>query len=155
MSSGEKDDLLVNGKGLSITRGETQLQKAMFSSFLQASDTEHCRALIQMMLFAMECSARKLDQDPKFRARLDQIIRNEVFNYYVSILLADYPLSEGAIESYYYSHREEFKLKNGGLMPLDSKSRDLVRKKIMGIKKAEIINDELARLMKKYPGENS
>jgi hypothetical protein len=149
-SAEEKEGLLVKGEGIAITRADVDALKARVQTYLQTTDTEHCRALLRMTLFAREARARKLDEDPDFKARIEYIVLQELFNLYVRSVLSAYPLSEEVVESYYFSHQDEFQGKDGNITPLNDSVRESIRNKIMNLKRSEIIRDELDQLMEKY-----
>jgi hypothetical protein len=102
-----------------------------------------------MKLFAKEAQTTGLDKNPAFQAKLDQMILQELSNLFVTSRLDSYPLSDEAIESYYRSHPEEFGGRDN-LKPLDDQMKKTIKDKIMGIKRAQIVNEEMDRLMEKY-----
>jgi hypothetical protein len=144
-----EDKILAEGNGLVVRESEVGVLRERFSSRFQTTETEYCRALLRMKLFAKEAQATGLDKDPAFQARLDQLILQELSNLYMTNRLDAYPLSDEAIESYYRSHPDEFGGRDN-LKPLDDQLKKAIKDKIMGIKRAQIVNKEMDRLMEKY-----
>lgn len=141
--------ILAEGEGLVVSESELGVLRARFSPGFQTTETEYCRALLRMKLFAKEAQATGLDKEPTFQAKLDQMILQELSNLYVTSRLDSYPLSDEAIESYYQSHPDEFGGRDN-LKPLDDPLKKAIKDKIMGIKRAQIVNEEMDRLMEKY-----
>jgi hypothetical protein len=144
-----EDKIMAEGQGLVVTESEINVLRDRFSSRFQTTETEYCRALLRMKLFAKEAQVTGLDKDPAFQAKLNQIILQELSNLYVTSRLDSYPLSEEAIDSYYRSHPDEFG-GTGNLRPLDDQVKKAIKDKLMGIKRVQIVNEEMERLMEKY-----
>ena len=144
-----EDKILAEGEGLVVREGEVGVLKERFASRFQTTETEYCRALLRMKLFAKEAQATGLDKEPAFQAKLDQMVLQELSNLYVTSRLDSYPLSDEAIETYYRSHPDEFGGKDN-LKTLDDQLKKAIKEKIMGIKRAQMVNEEMDRLMEKY-----
>lgn len=148
--SNDADKVVAKGDGIVITQGEADLLKTRMQSYFKTSDTEYCRALIKMKLFSMEARENKMHLKKEVAAELNQMMEQKLSAVYVDKMVEKYVMIPGTIESYYYSHADEFLDKNGNVMPLNDKLRAKIRNKIMLRKKSELANTEMDRLLKKY-----
>jgi len=119
-------------------------------SFFETTEKEYCRALLKIKLFSKEAKDAKIDLETEIAAELEQMINQKLSQLYITRLLETYKLQPGTVESYYDSHLEEFTGKNETPPPLDENLYKKIRQNIMKIKRSEIANKEMARLMKKY-----
>jgi len=63
--------------------------------------------LVQQQLILQQADQLKIDKDPEFKAELEQLRDNLVFNYVISHKLKELVTPE-AIQSYYDAHKNEF-----------------------------------------------
>ncbi len=157
-------DVIARGDGFVIDSSDIEEQKAFFSEKgFESTDAEHLNAVLKMRLFALEA------KDSGLTSGLPEVTgpyKHETLQEYYSLfmiynqhLLETYPVSEDAIQSYYLSYPEKFRLNKEGekedgqkqnVWVLDEGIKSWIRNKIVFSKKAAIIEDEFERLKTKY-----
>ncbi len=149
-------EIMVRGSdGFVVLREEMDSLQELLSQVFRTTESEYCRAVMRMKLFTREARAQGLEQKPEQAAepKSEMQVLHELSNIYVKQLLDAYKLRPHAVESYYLSHTQEFLDQAGELMLLDDNLRTVIRDRLMKLKRAELVNQELERLMQKYDVE--
>ncbi len=155
LAEGSAEILVRGSDDFVVLREEMDSLQELLSQVFRTTESEYCRAVMRMKLFTREARAQGLDQIPEQAAeqKSEMQVIHELSNLYVKQLLDAYKLHPHAVESYYLSHTQEFLDQAGELMLLDDNLRTVIRDRLMKLKRAEVVNQELERLMQKYDVE--
>jgi len=146
----QNSKVLATGDSFVVKTDDINLLRTRMKSFFQTTEKEYCRTMIKIKLFSMEAKEKKIDMEPDIAAELNQMVEHKLFGIYLDRLAEEYTLLPGTVYSYYLSHTDDFKDKDGNPMNLDDDLRKKIRAQIMKTKKSEIANKEMEKLMKKY-----
>jgi hypothetical protein len=146
----QDSEVLVTGDSFVIKTDDTNLLKSRMKSFFNTTEKEYCKAMLKFKLFSMEAKEKKIDMEPDIAAELNQMVEQKLSGIYIDKLVAEYTLIPDTVYSYYLSHTDEFKDKDGNPINFDDNVKKKIREKIMLRKKSEIANKEMEKLMKKY-----
>lgn len=165
-SGAEKTTVLARGDGFVVTSEDIDAQKSYFKERgFESNDREHLNVAIKMRVFALE--AKKLGliaydfeaSGPSAKEMVDRY--NKAANIYMDHVMANFPISDAAIETYYLAYPEKF-LKNrdpknqiafvtpDDVYPLDEKLKQEIRDHLIQFRRPEIMENEFIRLKKAY-----
>ena len=156
------DDVVAEGDGFVITRNDIAAEQTYCSERgFETTQKEYVNGAVKIWLFSKEAVAKGLvgEVDPSLDG-VDKIERlHRLEKLYVNYLLESYPLSDQAIESYYYAYPEKFGIgikdsitgeRNLDAGELDQAKKDWIRRKILSTKEMPMSENELQRLKDKY-----
>lgn len=155
--------VMARGDGFVIDSDDVEAQKAFFSEQgFESTDAEHLNSVIKIRLFVLEARDSGLISSlpgvtgPYKYETVQEFYRLSVVYY--QHLMETYPVSEDAIQSYYLSYPEKFRLNKDAkedvqkqeVWVLDDGIKSWIRNKIVFSKKAVIMESEFERLKTKY-----
>ncbi len=156
--------VVARGDGFVIDSDDVEAQKAFFSEQgFESTDAEHLKSALKMRLFVLEAKNSGLISNlPEATGPYKYETVQECYRLYMVYyqhLMEAYPVSEDAIQSYYLSYPDKFRLdkesaKKGGqkleVWALDAGIKSWIRNKIVDSKQTEIVEKEFERLKTKY-----
>jgi hypothetical protein len=155
--------VVARGDGFVIDSSDVEAQKAFFSEQgFESTDAEHLNSVLKIRLFVLEAKDSGLISSlpeatgPYKHETVQDYYRLSMVYY--QHLMETYPVSEDAIQSYYLSYPEKFRLNQDAkedvpkreVWVLDDGIKSLIRNKIVFSKKAVIMENEFVRLKTKY-----
>lgn len=162
--SPEAKTIIAKGDGVVVTQADAfRLEQFYAKHNFYSTPEQHRNVAVQMRLFALEAKKMGLldkkekssegENKKENEAKTDNPV-TELVNHshtYTLNLLKDYPVSELAIKSYYYSNPGKFEgTEETGPVPFNQQARNMIRLTILDAKKVDIIQEEYDRLRKKY-----
>lgn len=150
----EGDTPVAVGDGFKITNKDVGEVIKFFESVFKSTDKEYVQATIRLWLFAKEARALGLGKDSDTGE--DSVKQyNELQKLYIDKLMKDYPVSDLAIESYYWAHPQYFFIPEESktelkFKPLDAEAKEKIRDEIVRAKNAEIWWKAAEYLKQKY-----
>jgi hypothetical protein len=155
--------VVARGDGFVIDSSDVEAQKAFFSEQgFESTDAEHLNSVLKIRLFVLEAKDSGLISSlpeatgPYKHETVQDYYRLSMVYY--QHLMETYPVSEDAIQSYYLSYPEKFRLNQDAkedvpkreVWVLDDGIKSWIRNKIVFSKKAVIMESEFERLKTKY-----
>lgn len=148
------DKLVAVGDGFKIS--QKHLKSIMEFSEKEdfgSTDQEHKNAIVRLFCFAYEAKQLGLDKNPDAK-KIEEEPIGRLFvlqKLYMDMVIETYPVSDLAIESYYWAHPQYFDAKkddpiNVELVPLTPELKKKIKMKIAEGKRAEMtfrMSDEL------------
>ncbi len=153
--AGEESVIVWKGKGIVVTQKDVTELIDFFKPVFTSTDEEYLSAALKLKLYATEARLLGLGKDrDSGEDTVSQL--NELQKLYSAMILDTYPVSDLAVESYYWSHPKVFQLKKGEqasfpeLMPLDDNIKERIRQAIRNAKSSELLSKAFEELKKKY-----
>lgn len=135
------------GDGFEITQEDvTALGGYFIKGGIRSTEANYLNAALRYKVFSLEAEALKLDQSGDKtegkESRIERWVR--LSQLYLTKVLEEYPIDDIVIESYYRAYPKEFDC------PLDDVVKNMIRKKIVFVKKREILRKLFEELKVKY-----
>lgn len=166
VSGAEEATVLARGDGFIVTTEDIDAQKSYFKERgFESNGKEHLNVAIKMRVFALE--AKKLGliaydfeaRGPSAKEMVDRY--NKAANIYMEHVMANFPISDAAVETYYLAYPGKFLKKRDqqdkiefvtpdDVYPLDEKLKKEIRDHLVQFRRPEIMENEFIRLKKAY-----
>ena len=135
------------GDGFEITQEDvTALGGYFIKGGIRSTEANYLNAALRYKVFSLEAEALKLDpsgdKTEGKESRIEKWVR--LSRLYLTKVLEEYPIDDIVIESYYRAYPKEFDY------PLDDVVKNMIRKKIVFVKKREISRKLFEELKVKY-----
>lgn len=149
--SGPTKPAVAVGDGFEITQEDvTALEGYFIKGGIRSTEANYLNAALRYKVFSLEAEALKLKpsggktegKESRIESRIERWIR--LSKLYLTKVLEEYPIDDIVIESYYRTYPKEFD------RPLDDVVKNMIRKKIVFVKKGKISRKLFEELKVKY-----
>jgi len=154
------EDVVVTGDGFVISRQDISDLQAFFSKKgFETNEDEYLNGALKLFLFAEEAVNSGLAPKPELPVSGEEKIKKLFYLHelYVKHVMDATPVSEEAIESYFFAYPEKFTTaksmvdNNGNWVYVMSKAdKEVIRNRILASKKVRLVENEYQRLKIKY-----